>query len=91
MIHRITAMTEIPIAERRSETRRRVFKGGVITFGGAGVDCTVRNMSDNGAALDIANAAAIPPSFRLAIKTDDFIARCRVIWNKGQRYGIAFD
>lgn len=84
-------MTEIPIAERRSETRRRVFKGGVITFGSAGVDCTVRNMSNNGAAVDIANAAVIPRTFRLAIKTDDFMARCRVVWNIGQRYGIAFD
>jgi hypothetical protein len=84
-------MTNAPLAERRSNTRRRVFKGAVITFGGKGVDCTVRNMSDGGAALDIANAATIPPTFRLAIKTDDFIARCRVIWNNGQRVGIAFD
>lgn len=84
-------MTDIPLAERRSETRRRVFKGGVITFGGAGVDCIVRNMSGTGAALDVANVAAIPPTFRLAIKADDFMARCRVVWNSGRRYGIAFD
>ena len=84
-------MTNIPSAERRSETRRRVFKGGVITFNGAGVDCTVRNMSDKGAALDIANAVVIPPTFRLAIKADDFMARCRVVWSSGRRYGIAFD
>jgi hypothetical protein len=84
-------MADIPSQERRTETRRRVFKAGVITFDGAGIACTVRNMSNRGAALDIANAAMIPPRFRLAIKTDDFIARCRVIWNNGQRVGIAFD
>lgn len=84
-------MTEIPLAERRSDTRRRVFKGAVITFGGTGIDCTVRNMSNGGAAVDIANAAIVPPTFKLAIKTDDFIARCRVVWNNGQRVGIAFD
>lgn len=84
-------MTDIPLAERRSNIRRRVFKGGVITFDGAGIDCTVRNLSDNGAALDVAKAAAIPPTFRLAIQADDFMARCRVVWNSGRRYGIAFD
>jgi len=84
-------MTEIPLSERRSDTRRRVFKGAVITFGGTGIDCTVRNMSNGGAAVDVANAAMVPRTFRLAIKTDDFIARCRVIWNNGQRMGVAFD
>jgi hypothetical protein len=91
VIHRIAAMTETVLAERRSEMRRRVFKGGVITFEGAGIDCTVRNMSGGGAVLDVVEAANIPPTFRLAIKADDFIARCRVVWNKGRRFGIAFE
>lgn len=54
MTHKVAAVTDTPLAERRSETRRRVFKGGVITFNGAGVDCTVRNISNRGAALDVA-------------------------------------
>lgn len=91
MTHRVVAMTDTLLTERRSETRRRVFKGGVITFNGAGIDCTVRNISKRGAALDVANAAMIPPRFSLAIKADDFIARCRMVWNNGQRVGIAFD
>ncbi len=89
--HKVAAMTDTPLVERRSETRRRVFKGGVITFGGAGFDCTVRNISNRGAALDVANAVMIPPRFSLAIKADDFIARCRIVWNNGRRVGIAFD
>ncbi len=91
MTHKTAALTDTVSIERRSETRRRVFKGGVITFNGAGVDCTVRNISTRGAALDVANAAMIPPRFNLAIKADDFIARCRMVWNNGQRVGIAFD
>ena len=67
------------------------FKGGVITFEGAGVDCTVRNMSDGGAALDVASGTMLPAHFRLSIKTDGFVARCRMIWNDGCRVGIAFD
>lgn len=79
------------MAEKRAVSRRRFFKGGVITFNGAGMDCTVRNMSSRGAALDVTNAAAIPPTFQLAIEADDFLARCRVIWNKEGRIGVAFD
>ena len=84
-------MTDIPLAERRLDVRRRVFKGGVITFDGAGVDCTVRNMSDGGAALDLARGTLLPQRFRLAIKADDFIARCRLVWSDGRRVGITFD
>jgi len=91
MVLRIAAMTEIPLAERRLDVRRRVFKGGVITFEGAGVDCTVRNMSNGGAALDVAGGTMLPAHFRLSIKTDGFVARCRMIWNDGCRVGIAFD
>ncbi len=84
-------MTDTPLVERRSEVRRRVFKGGVISFQGTGVDCTVRNMSGGGAALDVSETAIVPRIFRLAIRADGFNARCRVIWNKGRRFGIAFD
>lgn len=84
-------MTDTPLMERRSETRRRVFKGGVITFQGAGVDCTVRNMSGGGAALDVSDTAIVPRKFSLAIKADGFKASCRVIWTNGPRFGVAFD
>ena len=84
-------MTDIPLAERRLDVRHRVFKGGIIMFDGTGVDCTVRNMSDGGAALDVTRGTLLPPRFRLSIKADDFMARCRVVWNDGRRVGIAFD
>lgn len=84
-------MTDIPLAERRLDVRRRVFKGGTIMFDGTGVDCTVRNMSDGGAALDITRGTVLPPRFRLSIKADDFMIGCRLVWSNGQRVGIAFD
>ena len=84
-------MTNIPLAERRVDVRHRVFKGGVIMLDGGGVDCTVRNMSDGGAALDIATGTLLQQRFRLAIKADDFIAHCRLVWSDGRRVGVAFD
>lgn len=77
--------------ERRSEPRRRVFKGGLISFGGAGIDCTVRNISPNGAALDVASIIGIPRSFQLAIGTDHFLRHCRLVWTNDRRVGVAFE
>ncbi len=78
-------------AEKRTETRHRVFKSGVISFDGAGIDCTVRNISGSGAQLEVARTDNIAPSFKLAIAADNFLRRCRLVWNAGRRIGVKFD
>jgi hypothetical protein len=69
-----------------------VLKRGTLAFsGGGGLDCTVRNISESGARLDIANPLGIPDSFMLVIETDQFMRRCRAVWSSEQRLGVAFD
>jgi hypothetical protein len=80
-----------PLIEKRSAPRFKVLKGATIAFGGNGVECTVRNLSSSGAALDVANPARLPPSFTLVIETDQFIRRCRPVWSRDKRVGVAFD
>jgi len=87
---RITTMIDTLI-EKRSAPRYKVLKGATIAFGGNGVECTVRNLSSNGAALDVANPVGLPPSFTLVIETDQFIRRCRPVWRSDKRIGVAFD
>ena len=87
---RIATMIDSRI-EKRSAPRYRVLKGATIAFGGNGVECTVRNLSSNGAALDVASPARLPPSFTLVIETDQFIRRCRPVWCSDKRIGVAFD
>jgi PilZ domain len=82
--------------EKRSAPRYKVLKGATIAFGGNGVECTVRNLSSSGAALDVANLDAanplgLPPSFMLVIEADQFIRRCRPVWRSDKRIGVAFD
>ncbi|MBI3700016.1 MAG: PilZ domain-containing protein [Afipia sp.] len=79
------------MTEKRNAPRHRVLKGGTISFGGAGIDCTVRNMSDSGAGLDVAEIEKIPPSFKLAIAADNLLRRCQMVWSKGRRVGVKFD
>jgi hypothetical protein len=78
-------------AEKRSAPRFKVLKGGTIAFNGSGQPCTVRNLSSTGAAIDLVNAANLPPSFTLIIEADDFIRRCHPVWSNETRVGVAFD
>lgn len=76
--------------ERRRTPRHRVFKGGLIAFKGKSLACTVRNLSDGGANLDIDSTAAVPPSFTLVLESDRTIRRCEMKWRAERRVGVAF-
>jgi PilZ domain len=80
-----------PPIEKRSAPRHKVLKGGTVAFGGTGLECTVRNLSSQGAALDLASPARLPQSFVLMIEADQFIRRCRPVWRSDKRVGVAFD
>jgi PilZ domain len=77
--------------EKRSADRHRVLKAGTIEFGGAAINCMVRNMSNTGAALDVASPVGIPDQFVLVLLVDGHHMPCRVIWRKEKRIGVTFD
>lgn len=76
--------------EKRSGPRTRVLKAGTIAFGGAVIDCTVRNMSTSGALLEVASLG-IPLRFVLVIPSDHISRSCRRIWVSERRIGVLFD
>jgi hypothetical protein len=43
------------MVETRIAPRHRVMKAGTIEFGSSAIDCTVRNLSITGAALEVSN------------------------------------
>ena len=78
--------------ENRQSLRHRVLKAGTIAFGsGAGISCTVRNMSESGASLEVDSPIGIPEVFKLVIEKDHFERACRVVWRSKNRIGIAFN
>jgi hypothetical protein len=78
--------------EKRTAPRHRVLKHGTLAFEGGGcVDCMVRNISSDGARIEIVNPVGIPPSFTLVIKADQFTRRCHPVWSSATRIGVAFD
>lgn len=79
------------IIEKRTAARYRVLKGATIAFDGSGIACTVRNLSADGAAVDLANPVSLPSSFTLVIEKDQFTRRCHPVWISDRRIGLAFD
>ena len=82
---------EKPRQEHRNIARRRALKTARIIFKGhrATIDCTVRNLSDRGACLNVESSIGIPDSFDLVLyhaSVRDFL----VTWRKASQIGVAF-
>ena len=78
------------MSEHRIALRKRVLKAGTIEFAGGGIDCTVRNLSETGAALSVESPLGIPAEFNLVVVSDQFARMGRVVWRKENRIGIRF-
>jgi hypothetical protein len=79
--------------EKRATRRRRVLKSGRIFYdkGLSVADCTVRDLSDEGARLRVgSNTPHIPDRFELAIPYEAR-RRCVVVWRSMNELGVAFE
>ena len=78
--------------ERRKVPRSRTLKSGkiIVHANTSLVDCTVRNLSPNGALLVVASLAGIPASFQLMLEPDHTRHDCRVVWRGKDRLGVEF-
>jgi len=77
--------------EHRAAPRRRTLKAGTIEFSGGGIDCTVRNISETGAALEVVSPLFIPDRFTLFVPSDQVKRPCHIVWRREKRIGIVFD
>jgi PAS domain-containing protein len=80
------------MAERRNAQRSRTLKGGKILFNNrrSVISCTVRNLSTEGAHLQVDSALGIPAFFDLALDGEGATRPCDVIWKADNRLGVAF-
>jgi len=78
--------------EHRKRPRHRALKGGKIIFNRrlSVVDCIVRNLSDEGASLEIGSPVWLPETFDLSIPIDGLKRSCRVSWKSATRVGVTF-
>jgi PilZ domain-containing protein len=76
--------------ERRKYPRTEINEPAYVSSGGAVMSCVVRNISPEGAAIDVENPAFVPARFRLVMAKDAFVYECSVAWIQQNRIGLTF-
>jgi PilZ domain len=76
--------------ERRRHQRTELNEPAYISWAGSVMSCMVRNISPEGAAIDVENPSFVPGHFRLVIASDSSVRECKVIWIQKKRIGVAF-
>ena len=76
--------------EKRKHPRTEIDEPAYVSSCGSVMSCTVRNISVEGAAIDVENPAFVPARFRLVMARDSSVHECRVIWIQRNRIGLAF-
>jgi hypothetical protein len=77
--------------ERRRGPRADVDEPAYISSHGASTRCRVVNISAEGAAIDVPDAAFVPARFQLMTEKDRVVRDCRVVWTKQNRIGVIFE
>jgi PilZ domain len=76
--------------EKRKYQRTEVNEPAYISAGGSVMRCVVRNLSPQGAALDVDNSTFVPAQFRLVMASDSSTRECSVVWLQEKRVGVVF-
>ncbi|MDB5566007.1 MAG: hypothetical protein JWP84_2573 [Tardiphaga sp.] len=79
------------MVETRRATRHRARMAATIAFGGTAIDCTVRDLSTTGGAIEVTNQIDIPEEFTLIVPDHALRLPCHVVWRSGFRIGVRFD
>ena len=75
--------------EHRNVKRMRTLKSGKILLGSHAVPCTVRNLSETGACLEVQTTVGIPATFEFVLPSQP-PRTCKVVWLGDTRLGVHF-
>ena len=76
--------------DRRKYPRTEINEPAYVSSGGSVMTCVVRNISPEGAAIDVENPAFVPERFRLVMAKDSSVHECAVAWIQKNRIGLTF-
>jgi hypothetical protein len=76
--------------EKRKYPRTEINQPAYVSSGGSVMGCVVRNISAEGAAIEVENPGFVPPNFRLVMANDSSVRECRIAWIQKNRIGVAF-
>jgi PilZ domain len=76
--------------ERRKHPRIEIDEPAYVSAGGSVMSCVVRNISPEGAAIEVDNPAFVPARFRLVMANGATVHDCNVAWIQKNRIGLTF-
>ena len=76
--------------EKRKYPRTEINEPAYVSANGSVMSCVVRNISPQGAAIDVDNPSFVPPKFRLVMASDSSVYECRIAWIQQKRIGVTF-
>ena len=76
--------------EKRKHPRTDVNEQAYVSAGGSVMSCMLRNISAEGAAIDIDNPVFVPQQFRLVMADNSGVRECRIAWIQKNRIGLSF-
>jgi hypothetical protein len=77
--------------QRRSPRIRSLIAARIIYNNDAStLDCVIRNISEDGAKLQLSGGAAIPIEFSLLIIKKEVTRQARITWRSGEEIGVEF-
>jgi hypothetical protein len=79
--------------ERRRIQRTRTNRAARILLdpGAATIPCTVCDLTNLGAGLQVATSLGLPQAFDLTFGSVHTRRHCRVVWRAGTRIGVSFE
>ena len=77
--------------EKRIAPRKRLLKDAFVVLSDKApkLECTVRNLSDTGALLQVSTTFGIPANFDLILETHR--RHCHVVWRTDMKIGVRFE
>ena len=75
---------------QRKHPRTEIDEPAYVSSGGSVMHCTVRNISLEGAAIDVENPAFVPLRFRLVMANGALVRECEIAWIQQKRIGVTF-
>jgi hypothetical protein len=82
-----------PQDNKRAAPRHRTLKGGLIVLPGkmSTFQCTIRNVSDTGAMIEMASTLGVPQRFTLRMDDGGPDHEVTVSWRSDRRLGVHFE
>jgi hypothetical protein len=76
--------------KRRARRKRTLKEGKVLLSDWTAIDCTIRDLTSEGARIVLGDATSLPQEFRLVMVATSTMKPVRLLWQRGLAAGVGF-